>query len=243
MPDTAWPPGGPEDGVLPARPAPHGGAPVPTVPPGGPTTGPTPNSPAPGGSGPEARPDPSAQKPGDTTVQPSDAAKPGDAAQPTDPAQTTDAAALPGDATATLPKPVPGDATVTLPAVTPAVTPGHGGQQSKGFWDVDPDKLHGFSIAVSSARFGLAAVQTRVTNMQGEAYTPKLGTSPVGQQLAKKFDDRLNGEEGLRGLLKEAMTRMDQFIKSAEQVRDAYRDVEDTAEGDIKRTDRTGGAA
>ncbi|SDC99500.1 hypothetical protein [Actinokineospora iranica] len=110
------------------------------------------------------------------------------------------------------------------------------GAQSKGYWDVDLTRLHGFSLAVASARFGLAAVQARVERMQGEAYTPRLGTSPVGRQLAKKFDDRLNGAEGLRGLLAEAMRRMDQFIESAEQVRDRYREAEDGNEGDIART-------
>ncbi|WP_436493944.1 hypothetical protein [Actinokineospora sp. HUAS TT18] len=112
---------------------------------------------------------------------------------------------------------------------------GPGGSQSPGYWDVDPDKLDGFALAVTSARFGLAAVQARVERMQGDDYTPKLGTSPVGQQLAKKFDDRLNGDQGLRGLLAEAMRRMDQFIESAEKVRDSYRESEDLAQDSIKR--------
>lgn len=90
-------------------------------------------------------------------------------------------------------------------------------------------------MAVTSARFGLAAVQARVERMQGDEYTPKLGTSPVGQQLAKKFDDRLNGEAGLRGLLAEAMRRMDQFIESAEKVRDTYRETEADAQQSINR--------
>ncbi len=113
-------------------------------------------------------------------------------------------------------------------------------KNASGFWDIDPEKLHGFAMAVTSARFGLAAVQSRVERMQGDGYTPKLGTSPVGQQLAKKFDDRLNGANGLRGLLSEAMRRMDQFIESAEKARDSYRDVDDSARGDIQRHDRGG---
>ncbi|MFC7613089.1 hypothetical protein ACFQV2_05080 [Actinokineospora soli] len=72
--------------------------------------------------------------------------------------------------------------------------------------------------------------------MQGDAYTPKLGTSPVGQQLAKKFDDRLNSEHGLRTLLGEAVRRMDEFINSAEAVRDAYAEAEDAAEAALKKT-------
>ena len=83
---------------------------------------------------------------------------------------------------------------------------------------------------------GLVAVQTLVSQMQGEAYTPKLGTSPVGVQLARKFDDRLNGEGGLRPLLAEAVRRMDEFINSAEAVRDAYAESEAAAEAVIRQT-------
>ncbi|OLR90134.1 hypothetical protein [Actinokineospora bangkokensis] len=105
--------------------------------------------------------------------------------------------------------------------------------QSKGYWDIDPSRLEGFGVAVTAARFGLAAVQARVARMQGDDYTPQLGTSPVGKQLAKKFDDRLNGAEGLRGLLEEAMRRMDTFIESAEKVRDNYRETEQLAQDAI----------
>ncbi|MGQ0838250.1 hypothetical protein [Actinokineospora sp.] len=134
-----------------------------------------------------------------------------------------------------LPRPFAGP--VTLPATaTPAKD-----HATPGYWDVDLDKLSGFGLSVSSARFGLAAVQARVERMQGEEYIPKLGTSPAGQQLAKKFDDRLNGDDGLRGLLTEAMRRMDQFIESAERVRDTYRETEATAQDSIKRTDETQG--
>ncbi|WP_146241089.1 peroxidase family protein [Actinokineospora spheciospongiae] len=114
--------------------------------------------------------------------------------------------------------------------------------QSKGYWDVDPAKLAGFSVACTAARFGLAAVQTRVERMQGEDYTPQLGTSPVGRQLARKFDDRLNGDTGLRGLLAEAMRRMDRFIESAEKVRDGYRESEEIARDAIGQAEqRTAG--
>ncbi|MBC6450381.1 hypothetical protein [Actinokineospora xionganensis] len=141
------------------------------------------------------------------------------------------------------PPATPTDGATTPPhgATPPPGTPTHGGtqptptEQSPGYWDVDTDKLTGFAMAVTSARFGLAAVQARVERMQGDEYTPKLGTSPVGQQLAKKFDDRLNGEAGLRGLLAEAMRRMDQFIESAEKVRDTYRETEADAQQSINR--------
>lgn len=89
---------------------------------------------------------------------------------------------------------------------------------------------------MTAARSGLAAVQALVSQMQGDAYTPKLGTSPVGQQLARKFDDRLNSEAGLRPLLAEAVRRMDEFINSAEAVRDAYAETEAEAEAVLRRT-------
>ncbi|MGH3864173.1 hypothetical protein [Actinokineospora sp.] len=144
-----------------------------------------------------------------------------------------------GSAPVQVPQPSPGH---PEPGALPAPSPDHGGtppatptDQSPGYWDVDTDKLTGFAMAVTSARFGLAAVQARVERMQGDEYTPKLGTSPVGQQLAKKFDDRLNGDAGLRGLLAEAMRRMDQFIESAEKVRDTYSETEADTEQSINR--------
>ncbi|UVS77159.1 MULTISPECIES: hypothetical protein [Actinokineospora] len=82
----------------------------------------------------------------------------------------------------------------------------------------------------------LVTVQALVSQMQGDAYTPKLGTSPVGQQLARKFDDRLNSDAGLRPLLAEAVRRMDEFIHSAESVRDAYTEAEEAAEATMRQT-------
>lgn len=98
------------------------------------------------------------------------------------------------------------------------------------------DRLQEFTVAVTAARTGLAAVQTLVSQMQGDAYTPKLGTSPVGQQLARKFHDRLNGDGGLRPLLAEAVRRMDEFIHSAEAVRDNYTETEAEAEAVLRQT-------
>lgn len=119
----------------------------------------------------------------------------------------------------------------------PAGTTGGGGGQSPGYWDVDLDRLQGFKTAIAAARTGLGAVQTLVGQMQGDAYTPKLGTSPVGEQLARKFDDRLNGDQGLRTLLAEAMRRLDQFIHGAEKIRDAYAESDQDALGGVRRAD------
>ncbi|MFC5287318.1 hypothetical protein ACFPM7_09675 [Actinokineospora guangxiensis] len=114
------------------------------------------------------------------------------------------------------------------------------GGESRGRWDVDLEQLQEFSVAVTAARTGLAAVQSLVSQMQGDAYTPKLGTSPVGQQLARKFDDRLNSDAGLRPLLAEAVRRMDEFINSAESVRDAYEESDAVAEDAVKRAGQGG---
>jgi hypothetical protein len=93
-------------------------------------------------------------------------------------------------------------------------------------WEVDPDRLRSFTDAVVRARSYLDAVQAKVDRMQGAELTPQIGTSPVGQQLAKKFDDRLNSNDGLRARLAEAMKRMDDFVASAEHAASAYEELE-----------------
>ncbi|SDJ48133.1 hypothetical protein SAMN05192558_116113 [Actinokineospora alba] len=205
-------------------PFPGGSAPV-QVPP----VSPGHSGPAPGEAGALPAPLPDLGKPAPPSVTPADPSPP-----PGTPADGTPAP--------TQPPGTPADATPPPGAPADGGGPPQAGtqptEQSPGYWDVDTDKLTGFAMAVTSARFGLAAVQTRVERMQGDEYTPKLGTSPVGQQLAKKFDDRLNGEAGLRGLLAEAMRRMDEFIESAEKVRDAYRENEADAEQSINRASK-----
>jgi hypothetical protein len=102
---------------------------------------------------------------------------------------------------------------------------------SRGSWKVDTDQLGQFAWAVERARDRLKEVQDRVDRMRTDAYTPKLGTSPVGMQLEAKFADRLdapldNPEHpttgGLRSMLAEAMRRMDEFVSSAEAAAKAY---------------------
>ena len=95
-------------------------------------------------------------------------------------------------------------------------------------WAIDPDRLRSFSDAVTRARSYLDAVQMKVNQMQGAELTPQLGTSSVGRQLAKKFDDRLNATEGLRGMLEEAMARMQKFVASAEAAARTYEDMDET---------------
>jgi hypothetical protein len=94
-------------------------------------------------------------------------------------------------------------------------------------WQVDPYQLRSFTDAVVRVRSYLDAVQAKVNRMQGVELTPQIGTSPVGEQLAKKFDDRLNSADGLRARLTEAMKHMDDFVTKAEAAARAYEEVED----------------
>ncbi len=102
-------------------------------------------------------------------------------------------------------------------------------EKKTGGWEVDPWRLRSFGDAVVRARSYLDAVRMKVDRMQGAELTPQLGTSPVGEQLAKKFDDRLNSTDGLRAMLTEAMKRMEDFVASAEKAAKDYEEAEETA--------------
>lgn len=115
-----------------------------------------------------------------------------------------------------------------MPTPTVASAPAEKTQDTAGGWEVDWYELRSFGDAVVRARAYLDAVQAKVDRMQGAELTPQLGTSPVGQQLAKKFDDRLNSADGLRAMLVEAMKRMEDFVTSAENAARAYEDHEES---------------
>jgi hypothetical protein len=144
------------------------------------------------------------------------------------PAETTAAPDVPAEETTTPPPAMPGQAAATM--VAPA------GKQDG--WEVEPYQLRGFGDAVLRARAYLDAVQAKVDRMQGAELTPQLGTSPVGTQLAKKFDDRLNSADGLRAMLVEAMKRMEDFVTSAEDAARAYEQLEENTAGTF---DKNGG--
>jgi len=132
------------------------------------------------------------------------------------------------------PAPMPTVAAPAPPAMPSAAKPSEvltSAEQTtpRAGWEVDPKELRSFGDAVVQARSFLDSVQTKIDRMQGGALTPQLGTSPVGQQLAKKFDDRLNSTDGLRAMLAEAMRRMDSFVASAEQAAKSYAEMD--AEG------------
>jgi len=125
------------------------------------------------------------------------------------------------------PTPMPTPMATPMAASTTAAEPAKG--KATGGWDVDSYRLRAFGDAVVRARSYLDAVQMKVDRMQGAELTPQLGTSPVGEQLAKKFDDRLNAAAGLREMLTEAMKRMEKFVTSAEKAAKSYEDAEESA--------------
>jgi hypothetical protein len=129
-----------------------------------------------------------------------------------------------------MPDPLPATTAAPMAASTETSPPAGG-------WDVDTHRLRTFGEAVVRARSYLDSVQKRVERMQGAELTPQLGTSPVGEQLAKKFDDRLNSADGLRAMLTEAMTRMDRFVTSAEQAARAYEETDQAMADDLKYED------
>jgi len=110
--------------------------------------------------------------------------------------------------------------TMQVPATTAAPV-----KKADG-WEVDSYQLRAFSDAVVRARSFLDSVHAKADRMQGAELDPQLGTSPVGTQLAKKFDDRLNSTHGLRAMLAEAMKRMDDFVASAEKAASSYEENE-----------------
>lgn len=101
-----------------------------------------------------------------------------------------------------------------------------------GGWQVDPEQVRDFAAAVEQVRADLNSISKSVNEMSTPNYAPLLGTSPVGQQLAEKFTDRMGGDDGLRGLLDTALRRMDEFVASAEKTAVSYQaHDEDSATG------------
>jgi hypothetical protein len=89
-------------------------------------------------------------------------------------------------------------------------------------WQVEPDQVREFAAAVDRVRANLDAVSREVTDMGDPNLAPMLGTSPVGQEMSEKFNDRLSGENGLSGQLRVALQHMEEFIASAERAVAAY---------------------
>ena len=97
---------------------------------------------------------------------------------------------------------------------------------SAGGWQVDPEQVRDFAAAVDQVRADLNAISKEVNEMSTPNYAPLLGTSPVGQQMAEKFTDRMGAEHGLRGLLNNALKNMDEFVTSAEKTAATYQQTD-----------------
>jgi hypothetical protein len=93
-------------------------------------------------------------------------------------------------------------------------------------WQVEPEQVQAFAAAVEQVRADLAKISSEVAEMSTPNYAPLLGTSPVGQELADKFTDRMGSEQGLHGQLTAAITRMEEFIASAEKSAAQYQTVD-----------------
>lgn len=99
-------------------------------------------------------------------------------------------------------------------------------------WAVDPDQVRDFAAAVEQVRADLNAITREVGELASPDYAPLLGTSPVGQEMADKFTDRMGSESGLRGQLEVALNNLNEFVESAEKTAASYQATdEDSASG------------
>jgi hypothetical protein len=96
-----------------------------------------------------------------------------------------------------------------------------------GGWQVDPEQVREFAAAVEQVRRDLQKITSEVGDLSTPNYAPLLGTSPVGQELAEKFTDRMGGQQGLHGQLTTALARMEEFLASAERSAAQYQQVDD----------------
>jgi hypothetical protein len=99
-------------------------------------------------------------------------------------------------------------------------------------WAVEPDQVRDFAAAVERVRADLNAIAREVDELASPEFAPMLGTSPVGQEMAEKFSDRMGGESGLRGQLQVALRNLNQFVEGAEKTAASYQATdEDSASG------------
>jgi hypothetical protein len=97
---------------------------------------------------------------------------------------------------------------------------------SSGGWSVDPSQVQAFADAVADVRRQLDKITGEVGELATPNFAPMLGTSPVGQELAEKFTDRLGSEKGLRGQLNTAVQHMAEFVLAAENTARTYTQVD-----------------
>ncbi|MFL6124718.1 hypothetical protein [Actinophytocola sp.] len=100
------------------------------------------------------------------------------------------------------------------------------GSTSSGGWSVDPAQVQAFAEAVADVRGQLDRITGEVAELATPNFAPMLGTSPVGQELAEKFTDRLGSARGLRGQLDLAVAHMEEFVLAAENTARTYTQVD-----------------
>jgi hypothetical protein len=148
------------------------------------------------------------------------------------------------------PPPMPTAKPLTPPPSQPSAQPVQPDQAgAAGGWGVDADNLARFTATIDMVRDQLDAVRRHVERMRSASFTPKLGISPVAEQLEQKFTDRLdtpldNREQptsgGLRPMLVEAMGRMEQFVAGAEAAVRAYLEHDQTAAERMNKAGKDG---
>ena len=103
-----------------------------------------------------------------------------------------------------------------------------------GGWAVDATQVQAFADAVADVRKQLDIITSEVEDLSTPNYAPMLGTSPVGQELAEKFTDRMGSERGLRGQLNVAVAHMEEFVLAAEHTATTYLNSDADASSSFK---------
>lgn len=122
------------------------------------------------------------------------------------------------------------DPTVTaLPTASTMPAPASPIPTSGGQWTVEPDQVNAFASAIVQVRAYLDKVRDQVDELSGPDYQPRLGTSPTGEQLARKFNDRLTSDAGLAGQLRIALKNLEDFVSSAEKTAATYLETDNAS--------------
>ncbi|WP_188316460.1 hypothetical protein [Solihabitans fulvus] len=103
-----------------------------------------------------------------------------------------------------------------------------------GGWQVQPEQVQQFAEAVAQVRLDFESLRKEAQDLLDPANSPKLGTSPVGNALSDKFNERLGGTQGLLEQLGTALERMDEFVDSAQRSLASYLHEDSTAAGSLR---------
>jgi hypothetical protein len=128
------------------------------------------------------------------------------------------------------------DPTATpMPTATTMPAPAQAIPTSGGQWTVEPDQVNTFASAIVQVRAYLDKVRDQVDELSGPDYQPRLGTSPTGEQLARKFNDRLTSDAGLAGQLRIALKNLEDFVSSAEKTAATYMESDNASADSLRQ--------